>query len=114
RARTGAVLKSPARRVAAVAPNIFATSLAHSAARREIVDLGPGIPDLPAPADAVARAVAGLTAGEHAYAPIGGCAALQAAVAEHARRFHDTEIGNPDTTVLVTAGATEATLCALL
>ncbi|HZB22115.1 MAG TPA: pyridoxal phosphate-dependent aminotransferase [Blastococcus sp.] len=80
------------------------------------VNLGQGFPDYPGPPEVldVARAAIGTPADQ--YPPGPGRPELRAAVAEHVRRFRGTDL-DPDTEVLVTAGATEAlsaTLLALL
>ncbi len=80
------------------------------------VNLGQGFPDYPGPPEVldVARAAIGTPADQ--YPPGPGRPELRAAIAEHVRRFRGTEL-DPDTEVLVTAGATEAlsaTLLALL
>lgn len=80
------------------------------------VNLGQGFPDYPGPPEVldVARAAIGTPADQ--YPPGPGRPELRTAIAEHVRRFRGTEL-DPDTEVLVTAGATEAlsaTLLALL
>jgi N-succinyldiaminopimelate aminotransferase len=80
------------------------------------VNLGQGFPDYPGPPEVldVARAAIGTPADQ--YPPGPGRPELRIAVAEHVRRFRGTDV-DPDTEVLVTAGATEAlsaTLLALL
>jgi N-succinyldiaminopimelate aminotransferase len=80
------------------------------------VNLGQGFPDYPGPPEVldVARAAIGTPADQ--YPPGPGRPELRAAIAGHVRRFRGVEL-DPDTEVLVTAGATEAlsaTLLALL
>jgi N-succinyldiaminopimelate aminotransferase len=80
------------------------------------VNLGQGFPDYPGPPEVldVARAAIGTPADQ--YPPGPGRPELRAAIAGHVRRFRGAEL-DPDTEVLVTAGATEAlsaTLLALL
>jgi N-succinyldiaminopimelate aminotransferase len=80
------------------------------------VNLGQGFPDYPGPPEVldVARAAIGTPADQ--YPPGPGRPELRAAIAEHVRRFRGVDL-DPDTEVLVTAGATEAlsaTLLALL
>jgi N-succinyldiaminopimelate aminotransferase len=59
-------------------------------------------------------AVAAIRSGQHNQYPPGiGVPALRAAVAEHQTRFYDLSY-DPDTEVLITAGATEAIAAALL
>lgn len=77
------------------------------------VNLGQGFPDYPGPPEVldVARAAIGTPADQ--YPPGPGRPELRAAIAAHVRRFRGTEL-DPDTEVLVTAGATEALSAALL
>jgi N-succinyldiaminopimelate aminotransferase len=77
------------------------------------VNLGQGFPDEPGPAEVldVARAAIGTQADQ--YPPGPGLPELRAAVAEHQQRFRGLTY-DPDTEVLVTAGATEALTAALL
>ena len=77
------------------------------------VNLGQGFPDYPGPAEVldVARAAIGTAADQ--YPPGPGRPELRAAIADHVRRFRGID-RNPDTEVLVTAGATEALSGALL
>ncbi len=77
------------------------------------VNLGQGFPDYPGPPEVleVARAAIGTAADQ--YPPGPGTPELRAAVAAHRERFTGTAY-DPDTEVLVTAGATEAITAALL
>jgi N-succinyldiaminopimelate aminotransferase len=77
------------------------------------VNLGQGFPDYPGPPEVldVARAAIGTPADQ--YPPGPGRPELRTAIAEHVRRFRGIE-RDPDTEVLVTAGATEALTAALL
>jgi N-succinyldiaminopimelate aminotransferase len=80
------------------------------------VNLGQGFPDYPGPPEVldVARAAIGTPADQ--YPPGPGRPELRAAIAGHVRRYRGVDL-DPDTEVLVTAGATEAlsaTLLALL
>jgi N-succinyldiaminopimelate aminotransferase len=91
---------------------IFA-EMSELAARTGAVNLGQGFPDTDGPAEILDAAVAAIAAGANQYPPGAGTPELRRAVAGHrARRYglaHD-----PDTDVLVTAGATEAVTAALL
>ncbi|SFP68477.1 succinyldiaminopimelate aminotransferase apoenzyme [Geodermatophilus dictyosporus] len=77
------------------------------------INLGQGFPDTPGPAEVldVARAAIGTPADQ--YPPGPGTPELRAAVAAHLERFRGLTY-DPDTEVLVTAGATEALTAALL
>ncbi|NEK60140.1 pyridoxal phosphate-dependent aminotransferase [Geodermatophilus sabuli] len=77
------------------------------------INLGQGFPDYPGPPEVleVARAAIGTAADQ--YPPGPGIPELRAAVAEHVQRFGGHAY-DPDTEVLVTAGATEALAGALL
>src|SRR4051794_26377890 len=77
------------------------------------VNLGQGFPDSPGPSEVldVARAAIGTAADQ--YPPGPGVPELRRAIAENRRRFTGLEL-DPDSEVLVTAGATEALSAALL
>jgi len=77
------------------------------------VNLGQGFPDTPGPAEVldVARAAIGTELDQ--YPPGPGLPVLREAVAAHVQRFRGLAY-DPDTEVLVTAGATEALAGALL
>ncbi|WP_255411246.1 aminotransferase class I/II-fold pyridoxal phosphate-dependent enzyme [Blastococcus sp. TF02-9] len=77
------------------------------------INLGQGFPDYPGPPEVldVARAAIGTAADQ--YPPGPGIPELRAAVAEHQQRFSGLAY-DPDTEVLVTAGATEALAAAML
>ena len=83
------------------------------AQRTDSVNLGQGFPDVQGPDMLVDLACAALRAGHNQYAPRTGVPELRRAIAAHQRRFYDLEI-DPDTEVLVTAGATEALAAAIL
>ncbi len=72
------------------------------------INLGQGFPDTDGPPElleAVARAIT--SGGNNQYPPGLGVPKLRRAVAEHQRRFYGLEF-DPETEVLITAGATEA------
>ena len=78
------------------------------------VNLGQGFPDVDGPrsiAEAAADAV--LTGKGNQYPPGIGVPELRRAVAGHQQRFYGLSY-DPDTEVLITAGATEAIAAALL
>lgn len=77
------------------------------------VNLGQGFPDVDGPPEVVEAAIAAIRAGDNQYPPGIGIAPLREAVAEHQARFWGLTF-DPDTEVLVTAGATEAIAATLL
>ncbi|MFB7662635.1 pyridoxal phosphate-dependent aminotransferase [Kitasatospora sp. NPDC056138] len=101
------------RRLAGLGTTIFAEMSALATATGSI-NLGQGFPDTDGPreiAEAAAQAV--LTGHGNQYPPGPGIPELRQAVAEHRQRFYGLSY-DPDTEVLVTAGATEAIAAALL
>ena len=83
------------------------------AARTGAVNLGQGFPDTDGPTEVSEAAIDAIRAGHNQYPPGPGIPALRAAIAEHQKRFWGLDV-DPDTEVLVTAGATEALAAALL
>jgi len=83
------------------------------AVRTGSINLGQGFPDTDGPAAVADAAVAAIRAGHNQYPPGAGIPELRAAVADHQRRFWDMEL-DPESEVLITAGATEAITAALL
>ncbi|MFZ4719476.1 MAG: pyridoxal phosphate-dependent aminotransferase [Ilumatobacteraceae bacterium] len=80
------------------------------------VNLGQGFPDSDGPREVLDAAIAAINDGLNQYPPGPGMPVLRHAIAAHQRRFYGVEL-DPDSEVLVTAGATEAlagTLLALL
>lgn len=77
------------------------------------INLGQGFPDTDGPQEVADAAVAAIRAGHNQYPPGLGIADLRAAVAEHQRRFYGLDF-DPDTEVLITAGATEAIAAVML
>ena len=77
------------------------------------VNLGQGFPDSDGPPEVLDAAVDAIRSGVNQYPPGIGLPVLREAVASHQRRFYGLE-HDPDTEVLVTAGATEALAGALL
>jgi len=92
---------------------IFAEMSAMAVATKS-VNLGQGFPDTDGPAS-IARAAADavLEGRGNQYPPGPGVPELRRAIAAHQQRFYGLDV-NPDTEVLVTAGATEAIAAALL
>jgi len=91
---------------------IFAEMSALAAATGSI-NLGQGFPDTDGPPEMVEAAIAAIRSGDNQYPPGIGIATLRTAVAEHQERFWGLRY-DPDTEVLVTAGATEAVAATLL
>jgi N-succinyldiaminopimelate aminotransferase len=95
-----------------VAPTVFATMSA-LAARTGAINLGQGFPDTDGPQSLLEDAVAAVRGGVNQYPPGRGIPDLRKAIAEHQRRFYGLDV-DPETEVLVTAGATEALAAALM
>ncbi|MDX2391881.1 pyridoxal phosphate-dependent aminotransferase [Streptomyces sp. DK15] len=101
------------RRLAAFGTTIFA-EMSALAARTGSINLGQGFPDTDGPAEIAEAAVRAVRDGRgNQYPPGPGVPELRTAVAEHQRRFYGLTC-DPDTEVLVTAGATEAIAASLL
>ena len=78
------------------------------------INLGQGFPDTDGPAEVLAAAVDAIRSGAHnQYPPGPGTPQLRRAIAEHQQRFYALSY-DPETEVLVTAGATEAIAAALI
>ncbi len=95
-----------------VAPTIFA-EMSAAAARTGAINLGQGFPDEDGPAEVLEAARAAISAGVNQYPPGRGAPDLLTAISEHQRRFYGLEV-DPQSEVIVTAGATEALTAALL
>lgn len=101
------------RRLAAFGTTIFA-EMSALAARTGSINLGQGFPDTDGPAEIAEAAVRAIRDGRgNQYPPGPGVPELREAVAAHQQRFYGLAY-DPDTEVLVTAGATEAIAAALL
>jgi N-succinyldiaminopimelate aminotransferase len=109
RAARGAMLLGPD---GTMAPTIFA-EMSALAARTGSINLGQGFPDEDGPEEVLEAARRAITDGNNQYPPGRGQKVLLDAVSEHQRRFYGLEV-DPDTDVLVTAGATEAIAATLL
>ncbi len=83
------------------------------ALRTGSVNLGQGFPDTDGPASLLDAAARAIHTGHNQYPPGPGIPELRSAIAAHQRRYYGLEF-DPDTEVLVTAGATEAIAAALL
>jgi N-succinyldiaminopimelate aminotransferase len=77
------------------------------------INLGQGFPDTDGPAEVLEAAIDAIRSGVNQYPPGPGMPVLREAIAEHQHRFYGLVV-DPDTEVLVTAGATEALAGALL
>ena len=92
---------------------IFGEMSARAAATNSI-NLGQGFPDVDGPPSVAQAAADAVLAGHgNQYPPATGIPELRQAVARHQQRFYGLGY-NPDTEVLITAGATEAIAAALL
>jgi N-succinyldiaminopimelate aminotransferase len=77
------------------------------------INLGQGFPDYEGPREVLDGAIAAINGGQNQYPPGPGVPVLRQAIAEHQQRFYGLSY-DPDTEVLVTAGATEALASVLL
>jgi N-succinyldiaminopimelate aminotransferase len=100
-------------RLAGMGTTIFAEMSALAAATGA-VNLGQGFPDTDGPAEIAEAAAAAIVSGRgNQYPPGTGVPELRQAIAAHQKRFYGLDV-DPDSQVLVTAGATEAIASALL
>jgi N-succinyldiaminopimelate aminotransferase len=83
------------------------------AVRTGAINLGQGFPDTDGPSEVAEAAVAAIRDGRNQYPPGPGIPELRQAIALHQKRFWGLDV-DPDSEVLVTAGATEAIAAALL
>jgi N-succinyldiaminopimelate aminotransferase len=83
------------------------------AERTGAINLGQGFPDTDGPAVMADAAVEAIGGGRNQYPPGSGIPELRRAIAVHQQRFYGLAL-DPDTEVLVTAGATEAVTAAVL
>ncbi|WP_134663642.1 MULTISPECIES: pyridoxal phosphate-dependent aminotransferase [unclassified Amycolatopsis] len=82
------------------------------AVRHDAVNLGQGFPDTDGPAGMLETAKNSLFGGDNQYPPGPGRPELRAAISRHRQRYGATY--DPDTEILVTAGATEAIAASLI
>ncbi|WP_371791307.1 pyridoxal phosphate-dependent aminotransferase [Streptomyces sp. NBC_01471] len=101
------------RRLDGLGTTIFAEMSALATATGAI-NLGQGFPDTDGPEEVREAAVRALREGKgNQYPPGPGIPELRSAIADHQRRFYGIGL-DPDTEVLVTAGATEGIAAAML
>ena len=99
-------------KLAAFGTTIFA-EMSALAVKTGAINLGQGFPDTDGPTEVLDAAVEAIRSGVNQYPPGPGMPVLREAIAEHQARFYGL-VHDPDTEVLVTAGATEALAGALL
>jgi N-succinyldiaminopimelate aminotransferase len=100
-------------RLAGMGTTIFA-EMSALAADLGAVNLGQGFPDTDGPREVAAAAAAAVMEGRgNQYPPGKGVLELRQAIAAHQKRFYGFDL-DPETQVLVTAGATEAIAAALI
>jgi N-succinyldiaminopimelate aminotransferase len=95
-----------------VAASIFA-EMSALAMRTGAINLGQGFPDEDGPAEVRGAARQAIADGVNQYPPGRGMPVLREAIARHQQRFYGLS-NDPDTEVLVTAGATEALAATIL
>jgi N-succinyldiaminopimelate aminotransferase len=95
-----------------IGATIFA-EMSALAARTGAINLGQGFPDTDGPPDVLEAARTAIATGVNQYPPGRGMPVLREAIARHQKRFYGLDV-DPDTEVLVTAGATEALAATLL
>ncbi|PZF83451.1 putative succinyldiaminopimelate transaminase DapC [Jiangella anatolica] len=83
------------------------------ATRTGAINLGQGFPDTDGPAEILEAATHAIRSGLNQYPPGPGMPVLREAIAAHQKRFYGLDI-DPDSEVLVTAGATEAIAATIL
>jgi N-succinyldiaminopimelate aminotransferase len=93
-------------------PTIFA-EMSALAMSTGAINLGQGFPDEDGPAEVLQAARDAIASGANQYPPGLGIPDLRLAIAEHQQRFYRLRV-DPDTEVLVTAGATEAIAATIL
>ncbi|HEV8297885.1 MAG TPA: pyridoxal phosphate-dependent aminotransferase, partial [Acidimicrobiales bacterium] len=87
--------------------------MSNLAARTGAINLGQGYPDTDGPAEVLDAAIAAMRAGHNQYPPPLGIPDLRQAIADHQKHFYELTF-DPDTEILVTAGATEAIAATML
>lgn len=99
-------------RLAEFGTTIFAEMSALAVAT-DSINLGQGFPDTDGPDEVKAAAIAAIEAGHNQYPPGKGIPELLAGVAKHQQRFYDLKF-DPDSEILITAGATEAITASII
>ena len=99
-------------RLQGLGTSVFAEMSALAEATRS-VNLGQGFPDTDGPEEIAEAAIAAIRAGRNQYPPGRGVPELLSAIAAHEKRFYGLSF-DPDSEILVTAGATEAIAAAIL
>jgi N-succinyldiaminopimelate aminotransferase len=89
------------------------TEMSALAASTGSINLGQGFPDTDGPPEMLDAAAEALRSGANQYPPLAGIPALRQAIATHDLRFWNLS-WDPDTEVVVTAGATEAVAASVL
>lgn len=105
-------MRTISQRVAGFGTTIF-VEINNLARQFNAVNLGQGAPDFDGPPEVLAAAVKAVNSALNQYAPGIGLQAAREAIAHHAARFYGQEL-NPQSDVLVTAGATEGVFAAIL
>ncbi|MBM2802602.1 MAG: aminotransferase class I/II-fold pyridoxal phosphate-dependent enzyme [Deltaproteobacteria bacterium] len=105
-------MSAMSQRVAGFGTTVF-VEINNLAQQHKAVNLGQGAPDFDGPPEVLRAAVEAVNSALNQYAPGIGMPAVRQAIATHAERFYDQKL-NPDTEVLVTAGATEGVFAAIL
>jgi N-succinyldiaminopimelate aminotransferase len=101
------------RALAGMGTTIFA-EMSALAVQTGSINLGQGFPDTDGPAEIAHAAAEAVLAGRgNQYPPGPGVPELREAISAHQKRFYGLDV-DPDTEVLVTAGATEAVAAAML
>ncbi|MGI8587058.1 MAG: aminotransferase class I/II-fold pyridoxal phosphate-dependent enzyme [Chloroflexia bacterium] len=102
-----------ARRVAAVPPSGIRRFFDIAATMDDVISLGIGEPDFTTPAPIVEAGIASLLRGETHYTSNSGILELRQAVSAQLERLYEVTY-NPETEILITVGASEALLVALM
>lgn len=105
-------MSSMSQRVAGFGTTVF-VEINNLARLHNAVNLGQGAPDFDGPPEVLAAAVEAVNSALNQYAPGIGMPTVRQAIAKHSERFYGQKL-NPDTEVLVTAGATEGVFAAIL
>jgi N-succinyldiaminopimelate aminotransferase len=100
------------RRLSQFGTSIF-TEISALAVQTGAINLGQGFPDVSGPASLIEAAATAMRQGHNQYPPSPGIPQLRAAIAAHQKRHYGLDV-DPGTGVVVTAGASEALVAALL